>query len=60
MAGGSRSGERRALVIGAGIVGVATALQLRQDGWQVTVVDPEEPGERTSSGQRRADRDPSA
>ncbi len=50
MAGGSRSGERRALVIGAGIVGVATALQLQQDGWQVTVVDPEDPGERTSSG----------
>src|SRR5688572_23045725 len=47
---GGRNGERRALVIGAGIVGVATALQLQQDGWRVTVVDPEEPGERTSSG----------
>ncbi|HEX5794873.1 MAG TPA: FAD-dependent oxidoreductase [Geminicoccaceae bacterium] len=47
---GNGSGARRAVVIGAGIVGVATALQLQQDGWQVTVVDPEEPGERTSSG----------
>ena len=39
-----------AAVIGAGIVGVATALYLQRDGWRVTIVDPEEPGEGTSKG----------
>ena len=32
--------ERRALVLGGGIFGVAGALELRQRGWTVTLVDP--------------------
>lgn len=31
-------------VIGAGIVGAATALALRREGWDVTIIDPGEPG----------------
>lgn len=34
----------KAVVIGAGAVGVATAMYLQRDGWTVTVVDREEPG----------------
>jgi D-amino-acid dehydrogenase len=34
----------RAVVVGAGAVGVATAAFLQRDGWSVTVVDREEPG----------------
>ena len=41
---------RRAAVIGAGAVGIATALYLQRDGWQVTVIDPEAPGEKASGG----------
>lgn len=37
-------------VVGAGIVGLATALKLRRDGYRVTVYDPYEPGSQTSSG----------
>ncbi len=37
-------------VIGAGIVGIACALNLQRDGHQVTVVDRLGPGEGTSSG----------
>ena len=44
------SGPRRAAVIGAGAVGIATALYLQRDGWQVTVIDPEAPGEKASGG----------
>lgn len=36
---------RGAVVVGAGIVGIATALYLQRDGWSVTVLDPEPPGE---------------
>lgn len=43
-------GPRRAVVIGAGIVGVATALRLRRDGHEVTIVDPRPPGEGASFG----------
>ena len=35
---------KTAVVIGAGAVGVATALWLQRDGWRVTLVDREEPG----------------
>src|SRR5262245_63133390 len=35
---------KSAAVIGAGIVGVATALYLQRDGWHVTVVDREPAG----------------
>ena len=37
-------------VIGAGVVGVATALTLQLDGHRVTLVDPREPGSVTSFG----------
>ncbi|MFC7609284.1 FAD-dependent oxidoreductase [Teichococcus aestuarii] len=33
-----------AAIIGAGIVGAATALALRREGWDVTLIDPGEPG----------------
>ena len=41
---------RRVAVIGAGVVGVATALYLQRDGRQVTLIDPRGPGEGTSRG----------
>ncbi len=37
-------------IIGAGIVGASAALHLLQDGWRVTIVDPEAPGSQTSYG----------
>jgi D-amino-acid dehydrogenase len=42
--------RRRIAVIGAGIVGTSTALFLRGDGHDVTLIDPLDPGEGTSSG----------
>ena len=41
---------RKITVIGAGIVGIATASYLRRDGHAVTVVDPLPPGEYCSFG----------
>ena len=41
---------RNITVIGAGIVGIATASYLRRDGHAVTVVDPLPPGEYCSFG----------
>jgi len=41
---------RSATVIGAGVVGLATALWLQRDGRQVTLFDPDGPGEGTSYG----------
>lgn len=38
------------MVIGAGIVGLSTAWQLQRDGWQVTVIDREQPGAGASGG----------
>lgn len=38
------------IVVGAGIVGVATALCLQMDGHRVTVLDPKAPGTATSFG----------
>ena len=35
---------REAVVIGAGAVGAATAIELLRDGWSVTILDPGEPG----------------
>jgi glycine/D-amino acid oxidase-like deaminating enzyme len=39
-----------ALVLGAGVVGVASALMLRRDGWRVTLLDRGAPGEGASFG----------
>lgn len=41
---------KKASIIGAGIVGIATGLYLQRDGWKVTVFDPKDPGEGTSKG----------
>ncbi len=35
---------RHVVVIGAGIIGAATALELLRDGYRVTILDPGEPG----------------
>ena len=40
----------RCLIVGAGIVGICSALQLQRDGHEVVVVDRNGPGEATSSG----------
>ncbi|TDF62152.1 FAD-binding oxidoreductase [Cupriavidus sp. L7L] len=37
-------------VVGAGIVGLATALQLRMDGFAVQIIDPNEPASGCSAG----------
>jgi D-amino-acid dehydrogenase len=42
--------DKPLVVIGAGAVGVATALYLQRDGLPVTIVDPRGPGEGTSRG----------
>lgn len=44
------AGGKKVLVIGAGIVGVSTAIWLQRDGHQVTIVDKLAPGEATSFG----------
>ncbi len=42
--------RKRVVVIGAGIVGVCVALSLRREGFSVTLVDRQDPGEGTSFG----------
>lgn len=42
--------EKHIVVVGAGIVGCSCALWLRKRGFEVTLIDPEEPGSGTSSG----------
>ncbi len=44
------AGARHAVVVGAGAVGIATALYLRREGFAVTVLDPQAPGEGASLG----------
>ncbi|WP_404546133.1 NAD(P)/FAD-dependent oxidoreductase [Bradyrhizobium sp. USDA 223] len=39
-----------AIVLGAGIIGVSTALHLKRRGWQVTLIDRKAPGHETSYG----------
>ena len=41
---------RHAAVVGAGIVGVSCGLALLRDGWRVTLIDRQGPGEGTSFG----------
>jgi D-amino-acid dehydrogenase len=41
---------RSAIVLGAGMVGVATALHLNRRGWSVAIVDRKGPGQETSYG----------
>jgi D-amino-acid dehydrogenase len=47
---GQDSGQDSVIVIGAGIVGAATARALQRDGHRVTLVDSAEPGRATSFG----------
>lgn len=42
--------QRRAIVVGAGIVGVCTGLELQKRGWTVTLIDRQAPGEGASFG----------
>lgn len=42
--------QRRAVVVGAGIVGVCTGLALQERGWNVTIVDRLQPGMGCSFG----------
>ncbi len=42
--------QLKVVVIGAGIVGISTALHLQRDGHEVTVLDRQPPGEATSFG----------
>lgn len=42
--------NKTAIVIGAGLVGCSCALWLQQKGFAVTLIDPQEPGSGTSSG----------
>ena len=44
------AGRQRAIVIGAGIVGVCSAIELLRRGWAVTIVDRLPPGEGCSFG----------
>ena len=44
------TGSRAALVLGAGVIGLSCAYFLRRTGWQVTVVDRDEPGHGCSWG----------
>ncbi len=45
-----QGGRGHVAVIGAGIVGVVTALRLHREDWQVTLLDRGSPGEGTSFG----------
>ena len=42
--------QKRILVVGGGIVGVSCALFLQRDGHAVTIIDPADPGTKTSYG----------
>ena len=41
---------RSAIVLGAGMVGVSTALHLQHRGWSVSLIDRKAPGQETSYG----------
>lgn len=46
----SPDSPRHAVIVGAGIIGLTTAWRLQQEGWQVTVIDREQPGAGASGG----------
>jgi D-amino-acid dehydrogenase len=46
----SRNSKGRAIVAGAGIIGACAGLALQRDGWDVTLLDPAEPGSKCSFG----------
>lgn len=46
----NRKVMKSAIVLGAGMVGVATAIQLQKRGWSVALLDRKEPGQETSYG----------
>ncbi len=50
MKSGSQDEKRRVAVIGAGIVGVCSSLCLQRDGFRVTLIEREGPGEGASFG----------
>jgi D-amino-acid dehydrogenase len=41
---------KSAIVLGAGMIGVATSVHLQKRGWSVALVDRKEPGRETSYG----------
>ena len=41
---------KKLIVVGGGIVGVCSALQLQRDGYKVTLIDAKKPGRETSFG----------
>ena len=45
-----RGSMSKLIVVGAGIIGLSCALAAQQRGWQVTVIDPDFEGDRTSHG----------
>ena len=47
---GAEGTEQRIIVVGAGIIGICCALALRENGFAVTVLDKDGPGEATSFG----------
>ena len=42
--------NKKIAIIGSGIVGICTAVELINRGFSVTVIDPNEPGSQTSYG----------
>ena len=46
----SDNSDKTIAVVGAGVVGLSCALWLQQKGFQVILIDPEDPGSGTSSG----------
>jgi len=46
----NRTGNRHVTVLGAGVIGMATAVHLLRDGHDVTVVDRQDPGQGCSFG----------
>jgi D-amino-acid dehydrogenase len=46
----SAPGAKHIIVVGGGVVGMATACYLQRDGHKVTLLEPDEPGNQTSFG----------